>query len=161
MLKPRRKHRLDEFKGREKTIAAILLGAFFTAGMALSVREGAGYSAAYIILWLASYFVLFAGACRKCVYYGKRCPVPLEGACVHRFFGKPAKGFGFSALTFASAAYLLRVAVPVYIIIRGAYYREGLVFLAVFLLFWLAHLYWTACPHCVNAACPLNPDYRG
>jgi hypothetical protein len=161
MLKPRRKHRLDEFKGREKTIAAILFAAFFTAGMALSMREGAGYSAAFVILWLASYFVLFAGACRKCVYYGKRCPVPLEGACVHRFFDKSATGFGFSALAFASAAYLLRVAVPVYIIISGAYYREGLVFLAVFILFWLAHLYWTACPHCVNAACPLNPDYRG
>ena len=56
---------------------------------------------------------------------------------------------------------LLRVAVPVYIIIRGAYYREGLVFLAVFILFWLVHLHWTACPHCINAACPLNPDYRG
>ncbi len=161
MLRPERKHRYEEFVGRERRSAAILLAGLFAAGAALSLRQGALFIAAYILMWIASYLLLFAGTCRKCVYYGKRCPVPLEGECVHRVLGRSGKGFGWSALLAASVAYVLRVGLPAFIIIRDSLCYEGLVYSMLFVLFWYMHIYNTGCPNCINTACPLNPDFGG
>ena len=49
----------------------------------------------YLALWGLSYPVIYAGACRYCAYYGKACPIPLEGSCVHYFFKKSFGPFFF------------------------------------------------------------------
>ena len=137
-----------------------LFVALFVCGLFIS--NGAGWEGlcTYMALWVASYGVIYAGTCRYCSYFGKQCPIPLEGSMVHRFLGKKENGFGYIQLFWAAVAYSLRILVPVIVIFTDRRYGWGVLFLAVFVLFWINHLWIAGCPHCVNDQCPLNPGSR-
>ncbi|BBO76339.1 hypothetical protein DSCW_37560 [Desulfosarcina widdelii] len=117
-------------------------------------------AALYLLLWLGSYGVIYAGACRDWVYYDKSCPIPLEGGCVHRFFRSGSGRFGVASLLWATFAYVMRVFLPLFIVVRERLVAIGLAHIGVLALFWIVHLYLAACPNCVNFRCPLNRETK-
>ena len=160
MLRPRRKARLNRFSFKDNYLTGILLAGLFACGLFISFAYGWPGLVVYIALWALSYGIIYAGTCRHCAYYGEKCPIPLEGSCVHHFFEKKTEGFGFMPLFWATLVYGLRVALPVYIIFEQAMINMGMVYAAIFLAFWVVHLRFSGCPNCINTECPLNPDYR-
>ena len=102
---------------------------------------------------------LNAGTCRYCIYYGKKCPIPLEGSCVHKFFEKKKKSFGYMQLVWATVTYGFRVFLPVIFIFRYEMTGWGISYFSLLTVFWIIHLRFTGCPNCINVQCPLNPDY--
>jgi len=159
MIKTKRRGRYTEFPIKANLAVALVLGFIFFHGLILSLRIKPFGAPAYLFLWIASYFVIYMGTCRSCIYYGKRCPVPLEGSCVNRFFKKSEKPFGYFSLLAASFAYLLRIAVPIVAIAVDRIFIQGGVYVGLLILFWTVHLRFTGCPNCINGSCPLNPDY--
>jgi hypothetical protein len=107
----KRKNRLSEFTIKEYGINGILLAILFLLGLFLSWKLSWLAGLLYLVFWAASYAALYAMTCRNCTNYGKSCPVPLEGCCVQRFFGRGEK-FGFMAGAGAVSAYFLRVCIP-------------------------------------------------
>jgi len=159
MIRAKRRSRYTEFSIKTNLATTLILGFIFSHGLILSLRIKPFGAPAYLVLWIVSYFIIYMGTCRNCVYYGKRCPVPLEGSCVNRFFKKGKKPFGYFSLLAASFAYLLRIAVPITAIVVDRILIQGGVYFGVLILFWTVHLRFTGCPNCINASCPLNPDY--
>lgn len=141
-------------------LTAILLGLIFACGLEIVWTISIPTAVAYLGLWGASYLLIYAGTCRYCIYYGKKCPIPLEGSCVHRFFEKKEEAFGYSQLFWATAAYGFRVILPVIFIFRHQMIGWGVIFFTLLTLFWIIHLRFTGCPNCINTQCPLNPDHR-
>lgn len=113
----------------------------------------------YLLAWLLSYGVIYRGTCAGCVCYGRACPIPAEGECVHLFVRKREASFGRRSLLWASLSYLLRISVPVFILLRHRNMLLGVGYGVLFAAFWIVHLFSIGCPHCVHAACPLNPDF--
>lgn len=159
MLRPKRKEKIGEFSASTNYPGIILLTALFVCGLLILIDQGILFMAAYIILWILSYAIIYAGTCRYCVYYGKRCPIPLEGSCVHFFFEKSKKPFGYMQLVWATLVYILRILLPVTIIFKYNLLGWGILYFSLFALFWIIHLRVTGCPNCINIQCPLNPDY--
>ncbi|MFO7667498.1 MAG: hypothetical protein R6V76_12820 [Desulfobacterales bacterium] len=159
MLRPKRKKRLSDFSGGKNYPVFIILSAFFTCGLLISYKYSLTGIALYFGLWIISYFTIYAGTCRYCVYHGKKCPVPLEGSCAHHFFDKKENGFGNSQFFWAAMAYILRIILPVVIIFRKTLYVYGIIYFGLFITYWVVHLFCTGCPNCTNGKCPLNPDY--
>lgn len=160
MHRLRCKERLPFFPARKKTATILLLISMFACGLFISADAGWIGITTYIELWIASYAIIYAGTCRYCTYFGKQCPIPLEGSMVHRFFKKKQSGFGYLQLLWATVVYLLRVLMPVIVIFIHRLYAWGLVFFAIFVLFWINHLWVAGCPHCINDECPLNPGRK-
>lgn len=138
---------------------AVLLGLVFACGLGVTWTRSLWAAALYLGLWAFSYPLIYAGTCRACVYYGKKCPIPLEGSCVHKFFKKSDRPFGFRHLFWATVAYGLRVILPVIVIFRDRMVTWGILYFSLLSLFWIVHLKFTGCPNCMNARCPLNPDH--
>lgn len=162
MIRPKRKAHVHAFTFAQNRLTALLLAALFLMGLSISWRYlNLLGVAAYFLLWAASYGVIFAGTCRYCAYYGRSCPVPLEGGLVHRFFPKKDTGFGFAQLAWATVAYGLRVTVPLLVIIREGLYGWGAAYAGVLALFWIIHLRIIGCPNCINSSCPLNSGNPG
>lgn len=157
MLRPDRKSRQSVFTPAINWPTLLLTGALFGAGLVISAHPGWVAAGVYLVLWGLSYPLIYAGACRYCAYYGKACPIPLEGSGVRFFFKKSDKPFGFSALVWATAAYGLRVAVPLAVVFKDGLVAAGAIYLGVLTAFWVVHLRIVGCPNCVNTACPLNP----
>ena len=153
----KRRGSIPVFSWRDNLAAQVLLALLFLSGLYISVLSHPLAAVAYILLWVASYPVIFAGTCRFCAYYGRACPVPLEGSMVCRVFPKSGKPFGWPALFFATAAYILRIGIPVAVIVGKGLLTEGIVFGLVFVMFWAVHLFISGCPNCMNYPCPLNP----
>lgn len=158
MLRPGRKDRLTNFYMKNNFLTIFFLTALFFLGLLISLKLELAGAVSYILLWSISYLVLFAGACKNCVYYGKTCPVPLEGSCVNYFFKKGEEKFGYAALFWATIAYLLRICIPVYIIFAGQLIMIGAIYFGILSLFWIIHLRFSGCPNCINYQCPLNPE---
>ena len=158
ILRPKRKHRLSSFNLKDNFLSVCLLTALFLAGSVISLRLDLPGLLSYVLLWGLSYLILFAGACKNCVYYGKTCPVPLEGSCVHYFFKPGNATFGYGALFWATIAYVLRVCIPVYLIFSHKLITYGAVYFSILSAFWIIHLRFTGCPNCINYQCPLNPE---
>ena len=159
MLRPARKNRYTDFGGGRNLPQALLLAGVFGAGLWLSLFFGFLGVVAYILLWGASYPLIYAGTCRYCAYYGKKCPVPLEGSCVQTFFSRSHGAFGGFQLFWAAAAYFLRIIMPVLAVMVYSAYISGLLYLMLLASFWVVHLRLSGCPNCINTACPLNPDF--
>jgi hypothetical protein len=157
--KPRRKNSYAVFSFKTRIVTSLLLAILFILGFWITLPYGAGAVILYLALWILSYVVIFAGTCRYCVYYGKSCPVPLEGGCVPYFFKYGGEKFGFLSLLWASVSYLLRVALPGLIIFKDGLWLIGGFYLFFFVLFWAVHFLFSGCPNCINKRCPLNPDY--
>ncbi len=153
----KRRGRIPVFGLKDNIIEVIALLGLFGFGLYISILYHPILSIVYLILWVSSYFVLYIGTCRYCAYYGKSCPVPLEGSLVCHVIKKSDKPFTFIALVYATIAYLLRVGVPVYVIVYKHLLIEGVIFVTLFVLFWAIHLLHSACPNCINYNCPLNP----
>jgi len=159
MLRAKRKNRYAEFPIRANWPTVLILAILFFLGLGISWDMKLPGAVLYGLLWVGSYLVIYMGTCRNCVYYGKRCPIPLEGSCVH-YFVKPGKApFGFAGLIWATLAYAMRVALPFFIIVRGNMMVVGSLYGGFLALFWVIHLYVTGCPNCINDECPLNPDH--
>lgn len=154
----RRKNVKPSYTLADNWLSVLMLLALFVIGLVLSKDLGIAGVIGYLVLWVLSYVLIYAGACRYCVYYGKRCPVPLEGSLVSKLFKKSDKKFNINCLVWASLAYTLRVAIPLWVIVFYGRFVEGAVYLAVFSGFWTIHMFFSGCPHCGNTACILNPD---
>jgi len=159
MLRMPRKRRYNEFSRQANRKTVILLTAFFLLGTVISVRRKIGGLAVYLLTWVLSYPMIYAGTCRYCPYYGKRCPIPLEGACVNNFLARGSGTFGYAQLFWAGAAYVLRMAVPSGIILSDRLRVLGSAYLGIIAAFWTNHLLIEGCPNCINSDCPLNPDH--
>jgi len=157
MLRPGRKQHIKRFSISHNPITVILLGLLFLIGLAIAWQHSLGAALAYLGLWAVSYPVIYAGTCRYCAYYGNKCPIPLEGSCVHYFFEKKNPPFGLSQLLWATIAYALRVILPVIFIFKYEMTGWGIAFFAVLGGFWVVHLRFSGCPNCINTQCPLNP----
>jgi len=158
MLRPGRKDRLTNFHIKNNFLTILFLTALFLSGFMISIKLKLPGVVAYVLLWGLSYLILFAGTCKNCVYYGKTCPVPLEGSCVHYFFKKGEEKFGYAALFWATIAYALRICIPVYIIFTSQLIIPGVIYFGILSVFWIIHLRFTGCPNCINYQCPLNPE---
>ncbi len=141
-------------------LSALLLLLIFLVGLFLAADLGPTGLTTYLLLWIHSYILVYAGACRHCAYYGKRCPVPLEGGLVNKFFRQSNRKFSVNCLGWAGLAYVLRIIVPLGVILISQRYLAGSVFLAAFVGFWGVHLLFSGCPHCANTECLLNPDCK-
>jgi hypothetical protein len=154
----KRKRRLTEFTIREYGINGVLLTILFLLGLFLSWKLSWFAALLYLVFWAASYAVLYAVTCRNCTNYGKSCPVPFEGSCVQRFFGRGEK-FGFMAGLGAVSAYFLRVCIPYAAIFLMGSMFDFILYTGLFAGFFYVLLYHTGCPNCVNVRCPFNPDF--
>ena len=161
MLRPKRKEKIAEFSISKNLPGIVLLSALFVCGLLILINHGFLTIAAYLGLWLISYGIIYAGTCRYCDYYGKSCPIPLEGSCVHKFFKKKETSFGYIQLAWATVAYIFRTVLPVVVIFKYELYGWGIAYFSILALFWIIHLRFTGCPNCINVQCPLNPDYAG
>ena len=158
ILRPKRKDRLLNFHIKTNFLTVFLLSALFLTGCMISLRLNLPGLISYVLLWCLSYFILFAGACKNCVYYGKKCPIPLEGSCVNYFFKQGEGTFGYAALFWATIAYVLRICIPVYLIFSDKLIAPGAIYFSILSVFWVIHLRFTGCPNCINYQCPLNPE---
>ena len=158
MIRPARRNKLAEFSLRVNFFSALALAVLFILGFFISLRIETAGIILYIASWILSYIILFAGTCRNCVYYGKKCPIPLEGSCVSYFFKKGENKFGYISLLWATIAYIFRVCIPVYIIFTEQMVSFGAFYFFTLAMFWIVHLRFTGCPNCVNYQCPLNPE---
>jgi hypothetical protein len=157
MLLPGRKNHIAEFPFRKKLLPSLLLAMLFAAGILLLSIYDATLITAYLVLWIASYPVIYAGTCRYCANYGKPCPVVLEGGMVHRFFKRGTKHFGIMALIWACVAYTMRIAVPCLVIVQNRLWSWGMLIGVLFSGYWIVHIWIVGCPNCVNYYCLLNP----
>lgn len=160
MLRPQRKARLDRFSFKDNYLTVLLLLGLFAGGLMISFAYRWLGVLLYMALWAISYAVIYAGTCRHCAYCGEKCPIPLEGSCVHWFFEKKQEGFGYMPLFWATLVYGLRVVLPVIVIIEQAMLGAGIFYLGLLIAFWIVHLRFSGCPNCINTDCPLNPDYQ-
>jgi hypothetical protein len=158
LIRAKRNQHIGEFSLSNNYPGAILLGLIFACGLGIVWTNSLLAVTAYLGLWAFSYLVIYAGTCRYCVYYGKKCPIPLEGSCVHHFFEKKDGTFGYLKLFWASAAYGFRVMLPVILIFRYKMTGWGVAYFSVLAMFWIIHLRFTGCPNCINTQCPLNPE---
>ncbi len=158
-MRPKRKKRLEAYGLRDRAGTVFLLGVFFALGLWISLNAGPEELLIYGLAWGLSYGVIYRGTCAGCVYYGRACPIPAEGECVHLFVRKRQPSFGSASRVWATLSYLLRISVPVFILVRDRNILLGIVYGVIFLLFWIVHLFLSGCPNCLNAACPLNPDF--
>ena len=157
MLRPKRKQYIRQFSLSDNYLSVIMLGIMFMCGLFIVWTYSFLAVAAYLGLWALSYIIIYAGTCRYCAYYGKKCPIPFEGSCVHHFF-KKKETFNFFQLFWATAAYGFRVILPVIFIFRDSMTGWGIAYFLLLTGFWIIHLRLTGCPNCINTQCPLNPD---
>jgi len=66
----KRKSKLSEFTIKEYGINGGLVAILFLFGLYLSWTLSRFAGLLYLLLWVASYFVIHATACRNCVYHG-------------------------------------------------------------------------------------------
>ena len=155
----KRKNKLTEFTVREYGINAVLMAILFLLGLYLSWKLSIFAGGTYVLLWVASYFLIHATTCRNCVYHGKHCPVPLEGGCSQITFER-GNHFGILAGLGGLLAYFLRVCIPYVAIIQSGSVVYFISYSGVIVLFFYVLLYHTGCPNCIQTKCPLNPDFQ-
>jgi hypothetical protein len=160
MLKFRRKNHYTEFSTQANRKTVILLSVFFLLGLLISTRRAMRGILSYLSLWILSYPIIYAGTCRNCPYYGKRCPIPFEGSCVQHFFARGNGSFGYAELFWASVTYLIRMLIPLRIILSERLIALGSVYFGIAGAFWGNHFLIEGCPNCINTACPINPDHE-
>ena len=158
-LKPKRKAKLSEFTIIEYGINGGLMAILFLFGLFLSWKLSTFAGLLYVLLWVASFPLIHATTCRNCVYYGKQCPVPLEGGCSHLMFER-GNNFGVFAGLGGLVAYFLRVCIPYVAIIQAGSIMNFVLYTGVLALFFYVLLYHTGCPNCINTKCPMNPDFN-
>ena len=154
----KRKKRLSEFTIKEYGINAVLMAILFLFGLYLSWKLSTFAGMLYVLLWLASYPIIHTTTCRHCVYYGKQCPVPLEGGCSHLLFER-GNNFGILAGIGGLLAYFLRICIPYMSIIQAGSYFNFVLYSGMLVLFFYVLFYHTGCPNCVQTKCPMNPDF--
>lgn len=157
-LKIKRKKRLSEFTINEYGVNAAIMAALFLFGLFLSWGLSVFAGLLYLLLWGASYVIIHATTCRHCIYYGKKCPVPFEGNCSQLMFER-GDNFGLLAGAGGGLAYLLRICIPYVAIIQAGSVLYFVLYSGLFGLFFYVLFYHTGCPNCINAKCPLNPDF--
>ena len=155
----KRKKKLDKFTLKEYGINAVLMAIIFLFGLYFSWELSNFAGMLYLLLWVASYFVIHATTCRNCVYHGKQCPVPLEGGCSHLTFER-GNNFGLIAGVGGLLAFFLRLCIPYVAIIKAGSMMYFVLYSGIVILFFYVLLYHTGCPNCINTKCPMNPDYN-
>ena len=153
----KRKNKLSEFTIKEYGINAVLMSILFLFGLYLSWKLSTFAGLLYLLLWVASYFVIHATACRNCAYHGKQCPVPFEGSCSHLVFER-GNNFGLHAVLGALVAFFLRVCIPFVAMFRIGSIVFPIIYIGIFAFFFYVLFYHTGCPNCINTKCPMNPD---
>ncbi len=154
----KRKRRLSEFTPKEYGINGGLMAALFTFGLYLSWKLSIFAGLVYLLLWVASYFLIHATTCRHCVYHGRQCPVPLEGGCSHLTF-EGGDNFGILAGLGGLVAYFMRVCIPYTAIMHSGSVLHFMVYTGLIVLFFCVLFFHTGCPNCINTKCPMNPDF--
>ena len=155
----KRKNKLSQFTFKEYGINGLFIAVLFLFGLFLSWELSVFAGFMYLLLWVASYFVIHATTCRNCVYHGKRCPVPLEGSCSHLTFER-GNNFGLLAGIGGLVAYFLRVCIPYIALAQAGSITYFILYTGIFALFFYVLFFHTGCPNCINTKCPMNPDFN-
>ena len=154
----KRKRTLSEFTVKEYGVNGVFMAMLFLFGLFLSGQLSTFAIFLYVLLWVASYFIIHAATCRNCVYHGKQCPVPLEGSCSHLTFDR-GHHFGIFAGVGGLVSYFLRVRIPYVAIFQSGSILYFISYTGIIAVFFYILFYHTGCPNCVNTKCPLNPDF--
>ena len=154
----KRKARLTEFTIRQYGVNGAIMAALFVFGLYLSASLSTFALLLYVLLWVASFVLIHATTCRHCAYYGKQCPVPLEGSCSHLLFER-GSNFGVMAGLGGLLAYVLRVCIPYVAIFHMGSLWIFVLYTGLIAIFFYVLLYHTGCPNCISTKCPMNPDY--
>jgi len=132
----------------------------FLEGAFILASHGTGHVVVLVFLWVFSYPVIHYGVCRKCRYYGLRCPVPGEGNLVHHFFERSHEDPGAAGYFMGGVCYLMRLGYPAYFLI---FYESPWLLRAVYPLTVLAFIVVLGriigCPNCLKEECPMNPSH--
>lgn len=154
----KRKKRLTEFTIKAYGINGGLMAMIFLFGLSLSWELSLFAVGLYLISWLASYPIIHAITCRNCVYHGKQCPVPFEGGCSHLTSDR-GNNFGLLAGLGGMLAYFLRVCIPYVAISHSGSVLFFILYTGNIVILFYVLFYHTGCPNCINAKCPMNPDF--
>lgn len=154
----KRRKKLSTFTIKEYGVNAAIMAALFLFGLFLSWELSTFAGLLYLLLWVASYIIIHATTCRHCVYYGRPCPIPLEGSCSHLLFDR-GNNFGILAGLGGLLAYFLRICIPYAAIIESGSGFYFILYTSVLVLFLYVLFYHTGCPNCIQTKCPMNPDF--
>ena len=159
--RPPKKGHFEEWPPQHRMIIGGIKALLFLEGVFILLPYGAIHIAALIILWIFSYPVIFYGMCRKCLNYGRKCPVPGEGDLVGRFFERCDDPPGVSGWFMVGLCYLMRLIYPAVFLFRYDYHWfYSMIYILTILFFFTALGRLVACPNCRNERCFLNPDYK-
>lgn len=154
----KRKKKLSEFTIKQYGINGGLMAILFLFGLYLSWELSSFAGGLYVISWLASYPIIHTTTCRNCFYHGKQCPIPLEGGCSQLTANK-GNDFGLYAYAGALLAYFLRLCIPYLAIFDSGSVLLAILYTGTIVVLFYVHFYHTGCPNCINAKCPMNPDF--
>jgi hypothetical protein len=160
-IRPRRKAEFQEYPLSHLVVMGGMLILLFLEGVFIVSRLGWGHIIVLLVLWLASFPLIQFSLCRKCFYYGKRCPVPGEGNLAHILFDKKAGGTGLFNWMGAVLTYAMRLGYPViFLLLYPERYSilVSVIYALTFVIFLLILVNVVGCPNCMNTDCPMNPD---
>ncbi len=149
----------DEWPITHLVVMGMILLLMFLEGLLIVSEYGALHVIVFIILWVASFPVIHYSACRKCMYYGKRCPVPGEGNLVHLLFEKSDSPAHFVDYIGVMLCYGMRLGYPLILLFfnDSLIKLTALILMLTVVLFFLIHSQIIGCPHCKKTKCPANP----
>ncbi len=159
-IRARRKNRYEEWPLHQVAIIGALKLLLVAEGIVILAGHGLIHVGILLLLWLLSYPVIHFGMCRKCCYYGRRCPVPGEGNLVHLLFKKSEKPAGVFGFLLAVLTYVMRFGYPVHFLVNYEYnWIFPTIYYATILVFFLILGRFIGCPNCQKVECPMNPDW--
>ena len=157
-MRAQRKGEFEEWPLNHQFIVGAILALLFLEGLFIVARHGALHIAILIALWIASFPVIHFSMCRKCRYYGKRCPIPGEGNFVHLLFRKKEGPTGLLNWMGVLLCYVMRLGYPVIFLDKNSIWI-GIIYATTFLVYMLILGRVLGCPNCIKTECPMNPDW--
>jgi hypothetical protein len=157
-MRAQRKGEFEEWPLNHLFITGGILLLLFLEGVFIVAGHGAWRIAILIALWIASFPVIHFSMCRKCNYYGKRCPIPGEGNLVHILFKKKEGPTGFLGWMGVVLCYVMRLGYPVIFLDKNSVWI-GAIYATTFLVYMIILGRVLGCPNCVKVECPMNPDW--
>ena len=160
-LGPERQCEFQEWPLRHLVIMGGMLLLLFLEGAWIVSGFGAVHVVILLMLWILSFPVIHFSLCRKCIYYGKRCPIPGEGNLAHILFEKKEGPIGPLNWAGVLLCYVMRLGYPaLFLVLYPERYSflVGVIYALTFVLMFLMLFYAIGCPNCMKTECPMNPD---
>ncbi len=160
-IRPKRCGEFEEWPLSHLAVVGGMLLLMFLEGALIVSIFGGLHVVVLIVLWVASFPVIQFSLCRKCLYYGKRCPVPGEGNLANLLFEKKEGPAGFMDYMGVVLCYAMRLGYPaIFLFLYPEKYSRltGLIYALTIVLFFMILANVIGCPNCMKTECPMNPD---